>query len=234
MTTQTFEPPPRPEKIARPRLAATLVLVRDGARGPEVLMGRRAAHHRFMPNKIVFPGGRVDAGDADAPADGAVPEPGRSVLAARLKPRRARATPLAAIRETYEETGLLVGRRTSALDAPDEPTWRAFAQANLAPAATGLQLIARAITPTYRSIRFDTWFFLARAEALDLSGEARPSAELGGVDWLTIDAAMDEDCPIVTKVMLDQVRRRLRSDAAEPPVFFHTVGKTARFDPLTA
>jgi len=191
-----------------------------------------------MPNKIVFPGGRVDRADADAPSDGCISEPGLGVLAKRLPPRRARATPLAAIRETFEETGLLVGR--SGAHSPTEsaphqdPTWRAFADAGLAPATTGLELFARALTPTYRSIRFDTWFFMARAEDIDLHGEARPSAELGGVDWLPLESAANEDCPIITKIMLDLVQRRLAAKAPEPPVFFHTVGKTARFDPLTA
>jgi len=233
---ENFTPPPRPDKIVRPRLAATLVLLRQGTSGLEVLMGRRSAAHRFMPNKIVFPGGRVDRGDADAPADGVIPEPGLGVLAKRLTPRRARATPLAAIRETFEETGLLVGRATanSGDDSHKDPTWRAFADAGLAPAATGLELFARALTPTYRDIRYDTWFFLARAEDVDLHGQAQPSAELGSVDWLPLESAANEDCPIVTKIMLDLIQRRLTADTPEPPVFFRTVGKTARFDPLTA
>ena len=50
-------------RAVRPRDAASLIIVRPGADGPEVLMGMRGARHRFMPNRLVFPGGRVDPDD---------------------------------------------------------------------------------------------------------------------------------------------------------------------------
>jgi 8-oxo-dGTP pyrophosphatase MutT (NUDIX family) len=50
------------------RHAASLLVVRQTAAGPELVMARRAAHHRFMPNVLVFPGGAVDAADFTAPA----------------------------------------------------------------------------------------------------------------------------------------------------------------------
>ena len=50
-------------RAVRPRDAATLIVVRRDGRSPRVLMGKRSAAHKFMPNKCVFPGGRVDAGD---------------------------------------------------------------------------------------------------------------------------------------------------------------------------
>ena len=50
-------------RAVRPRDAATLIIVRSDLKTPKVLMGKRAAGHKFMPNKFVFPGGRVDAGD---------------------------------------------------------------------------------------------------------------------------------------------------------------------------
>ena len=51
-------------RAARPRDSATLILVRRDNAEPQILMGKRSAKHAFMPNKFVFPGGKVDAGDA--------------------------------------------------------------------------------------------------------------------------------------------------------------------------
>lgn len=50
-------------RAVRPRDAATLIIVRTGAGEPRVLMGQRSANHKFMPNKFVFPGGKVDCAD---------------------------------------------------------------------------------------------------------------------------------------------------------------------------
>src|SRR3954464_1902345 len=114
-------------KPLRPRDAATLILLdRDGG-STKVLMGRRHAGHAFMPGKVVFPGGRTD------PADGSV------AVAAGLHPAqqaklpagpggttsaRARAIALSAIRETYEEAGLLIGRK--GVFATSRPDWQGF------------------------------------------------------------------------------------------------------------
>ena len=58
-------------RAVRPRDAATLILVRNDGATPQVLMGQRHANHKFMPNKFVFPGGRVDPADSRVrPADG--------------------------------------------------------------------------------------------------------------------------------------------------------------------
>ncbi|MGD2131863.1 MAG: NUDIX domain-containing protein [Maricaulaceae bacterium] len=208
----------------RPRPAATLVLLREGAGGLEVLMGRRALKHRFMPGKMVFPGGRVDASDAAGPADGPPPEPGAAILRRRWGERRAFAPALAAIRETYEETGLLVGRAVSDTDMSVAPApWAPFEAAGLTPAVSRLKLIARAITPASRPMRFDTWFFMARAEELDLGGTERPSAELEEVAWFPLATAHKEDCPRITEAMLAEINRRVRAPEDEPPMFVRTI-----------
>src|SRR5271154_3830318 len=117
MTEQTFEPHRRTDgvrakgtKAVRPRHAATLIVVRRDGPAPRVLMGRRHGGHDFMPDKWVFPGGRVDRSDFHAPyATDLRPE-----VAAKLHltaaPRRARALALAAVRETFEEAGLLLAK----------------------------------------------------------------------------------------------------------------------------
>ena len=59
------------------RDAASLIVLRRDTSAPAVLMGLRGAGHRFMPNRLVFPGGAVDPGDADAPAAAGSRRPGR-------------------------------------------------------------------------------------------------------------------------------------------------------------
>ena len=122
----------------RPRDAATIILSRQSRHGPEVLMGRRPAKHVFMAGVYVFPGGRVDRADARArTADELHPK-----IAARLgkscTPVRARALGIAAIRELYEEAGLMLGTQAEGSLSPGgpSPTWqRAFAEAGIAPPA---------------------------------------------------------------------------------------------------
>ena len=106
--------PVRADPAPRPRDSATLILVRSD--GPElrVLMGRRHERHSFMPGKFVFPGGAVD--EADAQVCPAVDLDSRSLaklmlrMRGRPSARRARALAMAAVRETFEETGLILGR----------------------------------------------------------------------------------------------------------------------------
>jgi len=62
----------------RPRDAATLILVRQRGKIPEVLLGCRDAKHAFMPNRYVFPGGRVDPADARVPVATPLRCPSRS------------------------------------------------------------------------------------------------------------------------------------------------------------
>src|SRR5262245_53823842 len=97
-----------------PRDAATLILYRMSPEGPRILMGCRSEGHDFMPNKYVFPGGRVDEEDAGAPSLTELSEDVDATL--RIGAQRAtRAFPLTAVREVFEETGLIVGRAADAM-----------------------------------------------------------------------------------------------------------------------
>mgnify|MGYP000508757307 CR=1 FL=1 len=134
-----------PAHPVRPRHAASLILLRKTAGGPQVLMGRRPAKSRFAPDVFVFPGGRLDAADFARPvlaplADDCVRRTGADA-------RLAAALASAAIRETEEETGLTLAND----HAP-------------------LTLAARAITPTNSPVRFHARFFAVDA---DLAGGQR-------------------------------------------------------------
>lgn len=177
----------------RPRDAATLIAVDRTTRVPNVLLGRRRDDLAFMPGRLVFPGGRVEPEDRVAP----VAEPLEPVtehklqrLVQRPSARKAHGYALAAVRETFEETGLLVGGGTPDLRA--------------------LRFVARAITPPRLARRFDTRFFTVDAAALEQRAEvAGPDAELTELVWMPIDSAMELELPKITRVVLAELRDRI-------------------------
>jgi len=190
----------------RPKDAATLILVRSGAR-PEVLMGRRAPGHVFMASKWVFPGGRIDRSDFNATSATDPDTATRARLEAEIDPRRARALCLTAVRETFEETGLILGR--SAPAAFVAGPWREFRQAGALPDLAALTYIARAITPPGRTRRFDARFFMADASVLLAPEPTAGSGELDEIAWLPLDDVRALDLPSITRFVLGEVAARL-------------------------
>ena len=192
-----FDPPDAEKpKAARPRDAATFILVRGGR---EVMMGQRSKGHVFMPDKWVFPGGRVDPGDARAKAATELnPETEALLRKGTLSRRPPRAFALAAVRETLEEVGLTLG-------GPDGPE------------LDKLSFVARAITPPYRPRRFDARFFLADAE--QVLADDRPAAgeELLHIRWFSLEEAKALDLPSITRFVLKEVEARLAGEAIQPP-----------------
>lgn len=192
----------------RPRDAATLILVRRDGAQPRFLMGKRSRQHAFMPEKYVFPGGRVDPLDARAPILSDLSERTRAKLAIGTR-RTPRAFALTAIRETYEETGLIVGQ-TGCSQASVPADWRAYYADGVMPCLHGLTFIGRAITPPYRPKRFDARFFMADAEAALIDKRAPlDGVELSDLQWVTQAQAMALDLPSVTAFMLDEIATRL-------------------------
>jgi 8-oxo-dGTP pyrophosphatase MutT (NUDIX family) len=218
-TNSTFDPPPgeKPARVLRPKDAATLVLVRRDADGPRILMGQRSRGHVFMPDKWVFPGGRVDVADTRAPAAAELRPDVERLLGDGNVKRRARAFALAAVRETFEETGLIVGR-PGTIRGRVPSAWKEFASHGAAPDLSLLSFIGRAVTPPHRPRRFDARFFYAEAESVLL--DDRPHAggdELLHVEWFTPDEAENLDLPMVTRFVIGEVRRRLAGETPEPP-----------------
>jgi 8-oxo-dGTP pyrophosphatase MutT (NUDIX family) len=209
----------------RPRDAATLILLDRTGPAPKVLMGRRHDRHKFMPGKFVFPGGRVEVYDGRMPASGALaPEIEARLLKHVQRPSawKARALALAAIRETCEETGLVLGVRTPQPPAVPTEDWRAFADASVLPNLAGLHFIARAITPPRRPRRFDTRFFAADAQAIvhRIEGAVGPHGEFDDLVWVPLTEARDLDLPTITQVVLDELEKQtaagLSADQAVP------------------
>ncbi|MEM1100002.1 MAG: NUDIX hydrolase [Pseudomonadota bacterium] len=172
------------------RDAATIVALRDMQGRRHVLMGQRGAQAAFMPSKFVFPGGAVDAADADTPLARHVAEPCATRLAGM-----AHALAVAAIRELWEETGLMLGQSGSAAGMP------------FLPDAAPLRFVFRAITPPGRPRRFDARFFAVAADALssDLDDFSRASDELSHLRWVPLEEARSLDLPFITEVVLAEL-----------------------------
>jgi len=206
----------------RPKDAATLVLVRRDADGLRVLMGQRHGNMAFMANKYVFPGGRLDAGDQRITIGGELRPHVAERLAKFAPASRARGLALAAIRETFEEAGVLVGTRSVDLLQTRNAAWRAFFAHGIAPKLDMLEFIARAITPPNRPRRFDARFFMADATAIAHTLDAASNDELLTPCWLTLAEARALDMPSITRAVLDEVEARQVEgpDAARPVPFF--------------
>lgn len=198
----------------RPKDASTLIIVDRSGPAPKVLLGKRHHSHKFMPGKFVFPGGRLEADDKKMPiAAGLDPVIEKYLMAETKRPSigRARGLALAAIRETFEETGLILGaKRGDAPPVPEGP-WSEFAKAGFYPDLSILHFIARAVTPSRRPRRFDTRFFAVDASAIAhrVENVVHPDAELVELVWMPIAEARTLDMPTVTGVMLQELEARV-------------------------
>ena len=190
------------------RDAASLILVRRTAAGPQVLMGQRGAAAAFMPDKFVFPGGAVDADDRLLDGDPAPLAATLARLAVETAPELVRALPRAAVRELWEETGLMLGVPDAGARGRAVPAgWGGFHAAGLAPNGAALRLVFRAVTPPGRPRRFDARFFVAEAEAVAGAHDdfAGAGDELTHLQWLGLAAARVLPLPFITEVVLSEV-----------------------------
>ncbi|MFT3972634.1 MAG: NUDIX hydrolase [Amaricoccus sp.] len=228
-----MSPAPEPLPI---RDAATIILVRRGGPVPQVLMGQRGNAAAFMPDKFVFPGGAVDAADFALSGDVPAPAETRARLVVDARPELADALPRAAVRELWEETGLMLGRPDpAAAGRAVPPAWRGFFDEGLVPNGAALRFVFRAITPPGRPRRFDARFFLA--EAGDLQGRdddfGKAGDELRHLQWLDLAAARALPLPFITEVVLGEIEALLGPGGGDRPVpFFHQTATGPRFKAL--
>jgi 8-oxo-dGTP pyrophosphatase MutT (NUDIX family) len=199
--------------IARPRDAAGLVLIRAAKKGaPEILMGRRPAKMGFLPGIHVVPGGRVDPEDT-------LPGPGQPhpAVAAQLG-RRWPAFLNAALRETFEETGLLYGRaELDPVGGNSGALWGAYRAERAAPDYASLDYLCRAITPVSSRRRFNTRFFLG--DGARTLGDLAGNGELEDLAWIPTTALGALNLVDVTEYVLKTAIRRWESGipiGAEP------------------
>jgi 8-oxo-dGTP pyrophosphatase MutT (NUDIX family) len=193
-----------------------------------VLLGRRRADLAFMPGRYVFPGGRVDPADRHIAVEHDL-EPGnlKNLMVAmkgNSSPARARALALAAVRETFEEAGLLIGVPAPAKPPPKAQVWQQFFAHGYRPALTPLTFFARAITPPGRPRRYDTRFFCVAAEAV-VHRVAAADGELSDLEWHSIEQARALELPNITRVVLEDLSERIAAGAMQkcdaPVPFYH-------------
>lgn len=195
------------------RLAASVLVVRAGGEGErEILMGRRPSTSAFMPGKLVFPGGALDAADTDnTSALHRCAAEHRAVLSHYLPQTPSHALPAAALREVTEETGLAL------------------------PSDTPLHLIARAITPPGRTRRFDAWFFHADIGSAACERVRQADEELSGLGWFPMSIALGEPLAAVTRFVLQRIPPKSDREAnTNPPVFLRQTGGNFTISPLIA
>jgi 8-oxo-dGTP pyrophosphatase MutT (NUDIX family) len=198
--------------ILRPRDAASLILLRGEGGSLEVLAGRRPLDARFMPGVYVFPGGAIDPRDRITWSV----EAGTETLGTRLA-RSARA----AMRETWEEAGVLIGR---AADSPSResaelPIERAYQGHGLVAAMDVLTYVGRAITPSHSFRRFNTRFFLG--DGRDVFGEPVASEELEDVGWHPMGCGALASFRDVTRFMLARaIALRSGTASGQAPLFY--------------
>ncbi|WP_413987800.1 NUDIX hydrolase [Labrys okinawensis] len=232
-------PAPARTRPVTPRDAASLILVDRSGRKPRVLMGKRHPGHVFMPGFMVFPGGRVEAADRSMRVYGSLAaHTERNLLArmARPSPGKARALALCAIRETFEETGILIGESGLGAPATSSAHWRAFAEREVYPAPEPLSFVARAITPSRFPRRFDTRFFAADASHIAAQTEdvTGPDSEFVETRWLTVEETKQENLADITRMILAEVGKRLELGLEKdlPVPFFHEWRGTWRCDEI--
>ena len=201
----------------RPRDAATLLVIRRDGPVPRVLMGRRVRGHAFMPDKWVFPGGRIHPGDFRVKAASELAPESAAALLRTCPAGRARALAATAIRETFEETGLIVGRPGKAATRSAE--WRDFLVTGHLPDLAPLDFVARAITPPARTRRFDARFFTVDATHLVTMDPGAGSGELDEIAWFDWEAAAGLDLPAITRAILAEVAAREGEDGR--PIPYH-------------
>jgi 8-oxo-dGTP pyrophosphatase MutT (NUDIX family) len=198
----------------RPKDAATLIILDRSGGEPKILMGRRHHGHTFLPGKFVFPGGRVEPTDGRMNAARELdPVVERTLMQQMQRPSRirARAMALACIRETFEETGLMIGTRHHGSIAATAGPWADFAAAGVAPDLGALHFVARAITPPRRPKRFDTRFFAIDAEGIveRRDGVVGPDSELTELVWVPLAEAPSLGLMTVTLVVLEELTARI-------------------------
>ncbi|MCU0829902.1 MAG: NUDIX hydrolase [Rhizobiaceae bacterium] len=194
----------------RPRHAASLILIDRSGKEPRLLLGQRRADLAFMPSQFVFPGGRTDPGDAQFALLEGLPAHDARCLAAGMgaaaSTRRAGALVATALRECYEETGLMLG-------AAGGGKATLYGNETIVPDARGLRYVARAITPPGRIRRFDTRFFAAFRDRV---GAERPGGppdqEFTRLVWATPEETQGLDCPAITRTIIQAVMQRLMDD----------------------
>jgi 8-oxo-dGTP pyrophosphatase MutT (NUDIX family) len=196
----------RPQAV-RAKHAASLIVLRHVGNEPHMLMGMRGAKHRFMPNRLVFPGGRVDRADLTAHVATRLSPATERALRKKTNVKLAHALAAAAARELREETGLTLGHP---------------------PRLDVLHYLARAVTPPGLPIRFNARFLVV--DEHHVSGELGGDGELDGLRFYSMTEALALDIALPTRRVLERLKLWLalseidRNNQIQTPVLLRDRG----------
>ena len=193
---------PKSKTPVKPRDSASLIVLRETEQELQVLMGKRGKKAVFS-NVYVFAGGKVEKFDYLPKAGTAL----KGDLSHRISsnPRTSLGFAMAAVRETYEETGLLLGTRGD-LGKTNSNTWDEIRKKNQAPDLGKLEYVGHAITPASKAVRFNAKFFYAWEH--DMTGELAGYGELSDLAFLNLKHALELPLVDVTQFMLEEIIRR--------------------------
>ena len=219
--------PAKPQPV---RDAATMIIVRQSLSGPTVLMGERSSGHVFFPHHYVFPGGRVDRADSFVKPATDLRADVLEKLTQAASERRARALAMAAVRETFEEAGLIIGAKSAEKQRPPKG-WEDFFATGNAPCLENLSFIYRAVTPPGRPRRFNARFFVIDAENVqgDMDRGDQGDGELLALKWFSFADAYDLKIRPITAMALKEIEARIAGgnlhDPNRPVPWVKTVGR---------
>ena len=205
----------------RPIDAASIILYKTIKNKKYLLMGRRPPKQKFMPDIYVFPGGAVEKEDKNVEYYKDYNSFELRALSHNCSKIKARAIGLAAIRETFEETGILIGKKNKKFSKAQPKDWSAFYEKNIQPRLDVLHYIARAVTPKGQIKRFNARFFIC--DAKHSFGSIIQNDELLEVDWYPIDNIIEKlNLAQVTQLVVKQAKdhfnrnRKKRANIAVP------------------
>lgn len=225
----------------RPKDAATLIILRKNGNKIEILMGKRHLDHVFMPGVYVFPGGKVDLADSRIKAHGNVSDKTQKLLLNRMYGRksiaRANAMILAAIRETFEETGYIIGQKVTDIPNTRSAGWQDFFNSGHTPATQICKFVARAITPPGGKRRYDTRFFAVWLDDIPngMTQQGNGTDELEGLNWVSFDQVRQINAPVITKTIIYELQNQIHQQAfieQSPVPFYHYYQNKMRRDEI--
>jgi 8-oxo-dGTP pyrophosphatase MutT (NUDIX family) len=190
--------PPRLRTV-RARHAASIIVLRPRGDDPQMLMGMRGAKHRFMPNRLVFPGGAVDRADLSALSATRPRAHTMRHLRKAANEHLAHGLAIAAARELEEETGLSLGNP---------------------PRLDGIEYLCRAVTPPANPIRFNARFLLVPSDRV--SGTLAGSGELENLRYYGMREALALDLAMPTRMVIERLRIWLALSHDERMALPHT------------
>jgi 8-oxo-dGTP pyrophosphatase MutT (NUDIX family) len=212
-------------RAVRPRDAASLILLRLEGGAHQVLVGRRPPKARFLPGRYVFPGGAVEPGDSRARPASDLSTETVGLMAVAGRETRARSLAMAAVRETFEETGLLL-TEPGDVGPVRSAAWATMRGHGVAPALHRLTYVGRAITPVQSPIRFHARFFAA--DARYATGALGGDSELQDLHWCPVNELVRLPAIEVQSFMLAHAIAALTSNDAgmtSKPLFTQRAGQ---------